>query len=254
MTRVLHADAAQRYHIDDFTIAEYKKLLTLAKSNYTFITYDQYQADFKSILWRHDCDLSLNRALRMAQIEHEEAISATYFINPHCDFYNPLEKSQSNLIRDIIRLGHQIGLHFDADYYDVTSEDQLDGLIAREARLLEEWFMIKINVFSFHNPSKVILQCEKDTYAGLINCYSRFFKQDVPYCSDSNGYWRFRRLKEVLAQATDPRLQVLTHPGWWQEDAMLPRERVIRAAEGRAAAVMTAYDAFLADHGRENVG
>ena len=49
--------------------------------------------------------------------------------------------------------------------------------------------------FSFHNPQKTDYNYENFLYEGLVNCYSKKFKDDLPYCSDSNGYWRFRRLK-----------------------------------------------------------
>jgi hypothetical protein len=75
---------------------------------------------------------------------------------------------------------------------------------------------------------------------------------EASYCSDSNGYWRFRRLKEVLTQATDPCLQVLTHPGWWQDGIMPPRQRIFRSAYGRAAATLRDYDSGLEVHDRLN--
>ena len=56
----------------------------------------------------------------------------------------------------------------------------------------------------------------------------------TPYVSDSNGYWRFERLPEVLAAGAHERLHVLTHPEWWQEEAMSPRERILRCIAGRA--------------------
>jgi hypothetical protein len=249
----LSNDIKLQFHIDDFTTFEYIKLLRLAKLNYRFVNYEDAELGTRFILWRHDCDFSLNRALRIAQIEHEEGIISTYFINPHCDFYNVLEKGQSELIKKIISLGHRIGLHFDASYYTINSETELEELIAREADWFRQWFNIDLKVFSFHNPTTMIVQCEKSHYGGLINCYSEFFKKHVPYCSDSNGYWRFRRLYEVLEEAQDPCLHILTHPCWWQEKAMLPRARVLRAAKGRAAATMNAYDELLSQYGRNNV-
>lgn len=246
----------QNFHINDFTLTEYQALLVLAKSQYRFIRYDElesHQDKTHRLLWRHDCDLSLHRALRMAQLEHDLNITATYFLNPHCEFYNVLERSQSQLIEKIQNLGHVIGLHFDASYYALTSEQQLDELVLQEATWLQQWFGTKINVFSFHNPSPFTLTCEKNSYGGLINCYSHFFKTQVGYCSDSNGYWRFRRLRDVLEQAEDTNLQVLTHPGWWQDAPMPPRDRVLRATQGRATAVMNEYDNFLQKQGRLNV-
>ncbi len=241
-------------HQQDFTTAQYAQLLRLARSNYKFIGYRKLALGEKFVLWRHDCDYSLNRSLRLAQIEHQESVKATYFLNPHCEFYNLLEKEQAQIVKEILTLGHDIGLHFDAAYYDVQSEGQLDALVEREASWLADWFGVKPVAFSFHNPTEFLLSCDQDNYGGLPNCYSKTFKTKIPYCSDSNGYWRFRRLWDVLESAQDPCLQVLTHPGWWQEAAATPRERIFRSVDGRAVAVMRAYDKGLEAYGRTNYG
>ncbi len=236
----------------DFTINGYQELLTIAKRRYTFASYNAIPWGQKFVLWRHDCDYSLNRAHALAKIEASEGIQATYFLNPHCEFYNLFENKQHRLVLDIIEMGHKIGLHFDAAFYNTSNEVQLGGQISAEAKLLEGLYGVKPLAFSFHNPVAAHLNCEKEAYGGLVNCYSRRFKAEVPYCSDSNGYWRFRRLKDVLTQATDPCLQVLTHPGWWQEVAMPPRQRIFRSAYGRAAATLRDYDYGLEFHDRLN--
>lgn len=240
-------------HIQDFTTSQYIELLKLAKVNYKFIGYQDIPENERFILWRHDCDYSLNRSLRLAQIENKEQIKSTYFLNPHCDFYNLLEKSQSQIVQEILTLGHDIGLHFDANYYDIQSENQLDKLIQKESTWLNDWFGIIPTVFSFHNPSEFLLSCERETYGGLLNCYSKTFKDTISYCSDSNGYWRFRRLRDVLEKGADFRLQVLTHPAWWQEKPMYPRERIFRSVYGRAKFTMNSYDQGLQIHKRNNL-
>lgn len=237
----------------DFTTAAYRELLVIAKQNYAFASYDAIPWGERFVLWRHDCDFSLNRALALARIDISEGVRATYFLNPHSEFYNLFERSQYRLVREIIAMGHQIGLHFDAAFHDIPDEESLAILVREEAMLLEGLFGVMPAVFSFHNPLSFHLGCEDETYGGLVNCYSRRFKTEVPYCSDSNGYWRFRRMREVLAQATDPCLQVLTHPEWWQESAMSPRQRIFRSALGRARAAMADYDATISAHGRENL-
>jgi hypothetical protein len=78
-------------------------------------------------------------------------------------------------------------------------------------------FGIRPVAFSFHNPLAAHLDCDADVYGGLVNCYSKRFKQEVAYGSDSNGYWRFWRIFDVLYEKKDARLQVLTHPGWWKD-------------------------------------
>lgn len=237
----------------DFTADHYCLLLDMAKANYRFVSHKEaLYANDRFIVWRHDVDLSLNRAVRLAEIEASKGISSTYFLNPHSDFYNLLEPDQHSKVGKIIQFGHSIGLHFDAKFYGVDSEKGLDQLVAREAGWLKEWFDAKISAFSFHNPNDFLLTCEKSHYGGLINCYSHKFKKQIPYCSDSNGYWRYRRLYEVLVSASDYCLQVLTHPGLWQERAMPARSRVFRCVHGREKNTLQSYDKTLADSKRLN--
>lgn len=236
----------------DFTVEHYRKLLRVAIKGYRLVDYSDIPWGSRFLLWRHDIDYSLNRALVLAKLEHLEGLKATYFINLHSEFYNVTEASQRNNIREILALGHDLGLHFDPAFYDLTSEHDLDRLIAQEAGCLHELFGAEPAAFSFHNPVAAHLTCESDYYGGLVNCYSRRFKTGVGYCSDSNGYWRFRRLHDVLAEANDPCLQILTHPEWWQDVPMPPRQRIFRSAYGRAAASMRIYDSDLEQHGRLN--
>ncbi|MES1976555.1 MAG: hypothetical protein V4451_00875 [Pseudomonadota bacterium] len=238
----------------DFTVEHYAELLELAKAQYKFIPYTAITLDQRFILWRHDCDFSLNRARRLARIEQAHDVRSTYFLNPHCEFYNLLEREQAAIIEVILACGHDIALHFDAAFYQIASEDELDELVAKESGWLKDWFGVEPTAFSFHNPDAFLLTCERDSYGGLINCYSRKFKDSIPYCSDSNGYWRYRRLQEVLERAEEPCLQVLTHPGWWQEEPLYPRQRIFRSVYGRADAAMKLYDNTLRAHGRENLG
>lgn len=239
--------------LSDFDIDEYAELLQLAKAKYKFIGFDEIRFEDGFILWRHDCDCSLNRALRLAELEQRESIRATYFLNPHSEFYNLLENTQTNIVRRIGELGHHIGLHLDAAYHGIESEGQLEEVICMESRWLREWFSVEVSSFSFHNPTDFLLSCDQDTYGGLINCYARNLRKTVSYCSDSNGYWRFKPLRDVLTLGKEKRLQVLTHPEWWQEKTMTPRRRILRCAMGRARALMRVYDDFLAKCGRKNL-
>jgi hypothetical protein len=237
----------------DFSADAYRQLISLVLASYQPADYRSIPWGQRFVLWRHDCDYSLNRALVLARIEAEMGLRSTFFLNSHCEFYNLLESSQIALVKELVLLGHDIGLHLDAAFYATASEDELHEQVTREADLLEQFVGVRPAAFSFHNPSAFHLTCEADTYGLLVNCYSKRFKTEVPYCSDSNGYWRFRRLFDVLSEAKDPCLQVLTHPGWWQEKPMPPRQRIFRSVYGRALATMRLYDQGLTDGGRENL-
>lgn len=248
-------DDAVRYRFADFTESEYKELLRLAREHYRFIRYGEC-CDQPHVLWRHDVDLSVHRALRTAQIEAEMGVQATYFLLPHSAFYNLFEKPVFECVQQILRLGHSLGLHFDMEFYPpFETVAQLEEKLAWEKRLLEELFSAQVGVFSFHNPDVGnALQYEQDVMAGMINTYGRSLREHYAYCSDSNGYWRYQRLREVLETAAEPRLHVLTHPGWWVPQPMSPRERISRCIDGRAQSLHRQYDDFLVEAGRSNVG
>ena len=237
----------------DFTTQRYRALLRCARHGYVFADYRDIPYGSRFVLWRHDCDFSLNRALALARIEHEEGVCSTFFVNPHCEFYNVFEASQVRLLEEIQVLGHDIGLHFDGDFHETRSETDLVRQLGQDARVLEGLLGCELFAFSFHNPRPFHLACDAEEYAGLRNCYSKRFREDVAYCSDSNGHWRFRPLDKVLREATDPRLQILTHPCWWQESPMPPRQRIYRSIYGRADAAMRFYDQAVRAAGRRNL-
>ena len=235
----------------DFTMTEYRLLLRLAKAGgYRFSAYTELPLDKRCILWRHDIDMSLNRAVRMAEVEAEERVRSTFFIYLHSEFYNIMEAGQLSLAKKLIELGGSIGLHFNPSFHSISDEFGLDYWIKKEADVLRDLLDIEVPVFSFHDTNPFILTCEKNTYGGLINCYSSYFKKEVSYCSDSNGVWAHRRLRDVLTSAVEPHLHVLTHPEWWQDTPMEPREKVFRCADGRARKVVAAYVKGVAAYGR----
>ena len=252
------ASLADTYHFADFTRDNYRKLLRLAKQSYVFRSYSDAHADSDehqySVLWRHDVDYSVHSARALAQIEHEEGIRATYFFRLHSELYNLLEQPVTELAREIVRLGHDVGLHLDTTYYGITSADTLHDIVAWESTLLERVVERPVSAFSFHQPTPFLLGCQRETYGGRINTYAARFQDEVGYVSDSNGYWRHRRLENVLRDATDQQLQVLTHPVWWTDEAMSPAARIERCISGRADSMRRYYREDMQQAGRINVG
>ncbi|MBI2791907.1 MAG: hypothetical protein HYX61_08110 [Gammaproteobacteria bacterium] len=241
------------YDPQDFTLAEYERLLILAKQRFPFRNYNQYQTTDTFIIWRHDIDMSLEQALLISKIENRYQLSATYFIHLHNPFYNALEKSSTNILTTIIQNGHAVGLHFDVEYYDIDDFNKLKYWLAYEKDLLETLLGQSIDVFSFHNPNEFALDCNAEYYAGMLNCYSNFFKNKIHYCSDSNGYWRYKKLKDVLTDPSVSSLQVLTHPEWWTEEALTPRKKVSQFLERKMKDSLFTYDQLLAKTNRVNI-
>ncbi len=245
---------SKKLNINDFIVDHYIVIIKQLLIDYSFITYSEIEFDKRFVLWRHDIDFSINRAYHLAKIENKLNIRSTYFVHLQSEFYNPFEKSQHEKLKQIIDLGHCIGLHFDAGFHSVKNEVELEENINFETKFLSKSLGTDINVFSFHNPRKEILMFNKKTYAGLINCYSSLFQEKIKYISDSNGYWRFNRLKNVISESKYDSLQILTHPAWWQDKPMMPRDRIKRSINGRAKFVIDNYDQFLEKNKRKNFG
>ena len=214
------------------------------------------QAWTRHVLWRHDIDFSVHRALRLAQIESEHRVNSTYFVNLHCEFYNLLEAEIFERFKAIMDLGHWPGLHFDTSFYGgFESESELASKLSFERGLVEQLIGRPVEVFSFHNPEATeVERFDADRIADMVNASGIGIRECYAYVSDSNGYWRHRRLPDVLEEGRDEFLQVLTHPEWWQPVAMSPRERIQRCIEGRAAAGRAFYQEALQMEGREDIG
>lgn len=240
---------------DAFTEQGYRRLLNrLRDAGYAAAGFQDSPSGRHALL-RHDVDVSPQRALRLAQIEAEEGIRSTFFMMTRSRFYNLAEPAVSSIVRNIRALGHTIGLHFDGEVFnrDVWRLETLDAAIRGEKVLIEAIVDGPIEVVTYHNPDQSnLLEFRGVTIGGLINGYSERLKEHYRYCSDSNGYWRFQPMLDVIAEGHE-RLYLLTHPEWWTRP-LSPSDRIDRAIDGRARANRDYYDRFLIQAGRQNVG
>ncbi len=242
----------EKYNFSDFLLSNYRKILEIAKENYSFTDYFNSK-NVKEIILRHDIEFSIPIALRMAEIENELDISSTYFIQLHSEFYNPFELENFESIMKIISLGHSIGLHFDVHFWKIKDENELEKYLEIDKSTLEKYFGQEIKVFSFHNTNDLVLSFEKEKYAGMLNVYSRYFKEEVGYCTDSTGYWRYERLEVRIKEAKDNKLQILIHDGMWQDEVLPPRRRIFKIIDERAKYLKKFYDDTLKKFGAKNI-
>lgn len=239
----------------EFTETGFRTLLrSLRTAGYKFVRYGDDTSE-RHVIWRHDVDMSMHRAARLAEIEAEEGVISTWFVNPHSALYNLLEPEIDGLTKRILAAGHEIGLHFDAGAYAVSNwtRADLESAVERERDLLDKIIGREVRSMSWHNPEMSnLLTFEEEILGGLCNAYCGRLRRDYVYCSDSNGYWRFKPMSEVIAMG-HPRLHLLTHPDWWTPEPMAPSDRVDRALIGRARKVRSDYERLLEMGGRKNL-
>ena len=247
-------EAAIRASFEDFTESGYARLLALARRNYSFASFTS-RPESRHVLWRHDVDFSVHRALRLAEIESDSGVQSTYFIYPHSQFYNLHSILVIPTARRILELGHDLGLHFDPTFYGGRLDhDEFQTRVQSERLILADLFGRAPVAVSFHLFGVLTnAPPDDDIICGMVNAYGNTIRSEYAYCSDSNGVWRHRRLFDVLEEAKEDRLHVLTHPEWWTPMAMAPRARIQRCLDGQASAVGKYYDDLVDGYGRPNI-
>ncbi len=211
---------------NEFGIESYKKLISLIKlKGINVINFQQVSKGRKGVIMRHDIDFCPLRASTIAEIESKNDISSTYFILINSELYNFREKDNLNSLRNILALGHKIGLHFDCSIYPKNYRI-LNKECKKEVKILNDTFGVDINIVSFHRPSKELIG-NPNKFGGIEHTYLPKFIREIDYCSDSQGVWRFKNPFDLIENKDFSTLQLLTHPIWWTTPKKLsPHEKV----------------------------
>ena len=167
----------------------------------------------KTVHLRHDVDLSTAAALRMARIEAERDVRATYCFLVSSPLYNPMETHHRERIREIERLGHDVGLHFSTHEYwtaeDPPANGPLHTRIADERAVLDRVTTEPVATVSFHVPPDWALNRGFDAFDST---YAPAVFGDIGYVADSTQRWRTDPPRPAEFPSA---VQVLTHPGLW---------------------------------------
>lgn len=199
---------------DEFTLGGYRALVeALMSRGYVVRGFGDAQPDHQHLILRHDVDMTLESACRLATVEHELDVRATYFPLLRTEMYNAFSDQAAKQLGRLLDLGHEIGLHFDASIYG-DQPDALELACGRECDLLEKILGVPIRVVSFHRPAKQLMG-RPGCLAGRLHTYDPRFVQDMGYVSDSRGGWYYGHPLEHRAVASRRALQMLTHPVWW---------------------------------------
>ena len=204
-----------------FDLEHYAEILTRAEAGgYRFAHFEGAPANGCVIL-RHDVDLSLDAALRMAEIEHAAGASATYFLMTESVFYNLDSAEGVAAIARLRELGHRVALH--CVYPNAPLDERFDPVVA------------------WHNPDPDYMHAPLPD--GRINVMQEPWFDPATYRSDSNQHWRSGCPHDELRAGTFPWLQLLIHPEIWVYDgetmgqtmrSMLEAEKERRVEQLRA--------------------
>jgi hypothetical protein len=230
-----------------FTYQAYEKVLeTLMEQGYVFTDYTEWKSVEKSVILRHDVDLSLQKAVEMSKQEKRicNGGKATYFVLLATEFYNLASLQSRKNVDRILANGGQIGLHFDETQYEISTKEEMVHYVMHETELLSKILDYPVKTVSMHRPSKLFLESDME-FPGICNCYANCFFKEMKYVSDSRRRWR-EDVDAIVTGGQYERINLLTHPVWYNHE---------EEADLREALLRTMQDARLAyyDNLNENI-
>lgn len=220
-----------------FSYGAYRRMLgELEHAGYAFAPFGEAERLLKEnkrfVLLRHDVDFDLDTACRMARLEAGMGVQSTYFIMARTPFYNILDAEAGRMVREILALGHHLGLHF--DLAACAPGEDVAAACRRERELLSTWFGLPVEIVSFHRPNERVMSGDPALSAPIPHTYMPLYRDPICYLSDSQGLWRQGHPLESEAFRAGRPLQLLVHPIWYDETPQRRTELLDRLLDRQA--------------------
>ena len=187
-----------------FDLDHYRELLEAARAGGYRFAFFAGEPQAGDLLVRHDVDLSLDAALRMAELEADAGARATYFLMTRSVFYNLASAEGECALARLRELGHRVGHH--AVWPNVDLDERFDPVVA------------------WHNPDPDYMRAPVE---GALNVMEPPWFTEGRYRSDSNQRWRSGCPHDALARGEFEWLQLLVHPEIWVYPGTTMRETMV---------------------------
>jgi len=197
-----------------FSYAEFTQFVHHMKDIGKVIPFVEWDHSSNAILLRHDVDFDIEAAYQLALVEAECDIRSTFFFLTTCHTYNPFSSTNRNKLREMSKMGFEIGLHFDPTIYGDANREDLTAFVNHEAGMLTSIIGTPVNSISLHNPSVHGLY---PLFEGYCNAYDPKFFSDKSYISDSRMDFRGKNPYEFVEKVKEHPIQILLHPLHYSE-------------------------------------
>jgi hypothetical protein len=129
----------------DFTLDRYAQLCTaLVEAGYigmgmaAYLTSPPENTLGRVVLLRHDVDSHPTYSLKMAQVEHQHGLTATYFYRTVGSLLRP------EIVKAVSILGHEIGYHYETLAQSRGNLDQAVQLFGEELARLRQYAPVRV--------------------------------------------------------------------------------------------------------------
>lgn len=208
-----------------FSYEEYGKIIKLVKDSGRQSTFKEALKKDSYIIMRHDVEFSVERAYKLACYETENDFRSTYFFQISNNAYNLLAKKNMEMVEEMYKMGHVIGLHFHLN--GVKETDKVVEEIKKEIEIMNLKFDFSIDSFSIHRPTAEVLR-SNIKIPEIINAYQdEFFsyvenmennEPKIKYLSDARHRWNYGLVPNEEVLYGNEKVQILTHPYTWTSE------------------------------------
>jgi hypothetical protein len=232
----------------DWSYEYLRRLTAKVKSRYALTTLanapEVLASEARTAFIRHDVDVSLERAQKLATLERSWGVTATYHVMLSCPFYDVHDASARAALAAIRASGHEVGLHYHPTHDEAASpphaaDEEIDGACRRLEDLLGE----PVRSVSFHLPPPGLIGGPLRV-AGRVNAYAAPLLDW--YLSDSRGRWREGEPLVTLDKPRSSYLQILVHPLWWGETSEEPTVRLSALVRELSASTGASFESLAA--------
>lgn len=153
--------------------------------------------------WRHDVDVSLATAVKMARFAEVAGVKSTFYLAPRSDFYNLFSREGVAAVEAILNAGHGVGLHChhrEDDPWDVASTVDADRELVAAGYPYASWRAV-----SFHMPQLGVLWQD---FEDFDNAYAS--EWEGRYLADSRRAFGADKESRV-----GENMQINLHPEHW---------------------------------------
>ena len=228
--------------MDDFTFTYYEKMWRKALDNkYSIITLKEffcgeYNKSQKILVNRIDVDFKIERLNQIYDIFNNLGIKASIYVRLHSPAYNLLSFGNIAIIKKLISIGCEIGLHTEledaAGYCSIKRKD----LLKQEIKLFEAVFDVKIYGTASHGDMTHFNNLDfwkthtAEEFNLLYEAYDEKLWKHCRYVSDSE-WTKWKSYENGMLIENDRRtpiehmdedqpktLLLLTHPESWYKE------------------------------------
>lgn len=176
-------------------------LADLAAAGYNVRPADQIDDSDRTCWLRHDVDIHLDGCLAFARMEREYGARSCWMV-PVTFCFNVMHGPNRQILRNLVALGHTIGLHYDIDHTPTLSD------LHHQVRVLEAAAGTRVHAITAHKPGHSKRGLRQSAYREPYH---------PEYVSDSARRWRDDRLMRLVHERES--FMLCTHVEHWMSAA-----------------------------------